>query len=313
MSKAWTLAVMVLGLALLGFGLGGFGAEAYADQDVSVICDSPTANASASGGTTNVVVNCTINAPDATSAYTITGSASNFMAPSTIYLSRGLSFLTANLLPVVTSPDNSVNSISGTSSGFTGRLSNSSLPKNLRFQYSVTTTSNTPAGTYASLLNLTPAYYRYRICTTPSCSQDSFSGTSTAYLRVNVSATPTTVSCSSEPGTAPAGGGTFNLNVLCLVSGTSPDQLSPSSQNIFSPTSITLTGNNNNINATLQPVVTSPDSSVTAISGTAGGGFTGTISALPAKIQVQYRGTTTVTTRAGTYTSTPVVFVWSAI
>lgn len=302
-SKNWIVTFTVLVLSVLS-------SIAWAQQ-ASVICDSPVATASASGGTTTITVDCAINAPDSRGSYRITASANNFMAPSAVYLNRGLRFLTATLQPSVTSPDNSVTSISGTSSGFTADLSNSTLPRNLRFQYSVTTNASTPAGTYTSLLS--PVYYRYRICNTPSCNNEVSSGNATTFLRVAVAASPTTVSCSSEPATAPPGGGTFSLNVLCMVSGTGPEQLSPSSQNVFSPSTITLTGNNANINATLQPLVTSPDSSVTGISGTAGGGFTGTVSALPAKIQVQYRGTTTETTRAGTYTSSPVVFVWSAI
>lgn len=313
MSGARAFFKTVLAFGLLGVLLLARPLLAAADQNASVVCDSPTATAPLTGGTTILKVNCAINAPDANNSYRVTGSANNFMAPSAIYLNQGLKFLTATLLPTVTSPDNSVTSISGTSSGFTARLSSSSLPKNLQFQYSVTTTANTPAGTYSSLLNLTPAYYRYQICTNASCSQQVFSGTASAYLQLSVAATPTSVSCTSQPGTAQAGGGPFDLNVTCVISGTSPNRLSPSSQNVFSPSTITLTGNNSSINATLQPIVSSPDSSVTSISGTASGGFTGTINTLPAKIQVQYQGATTEMTPAGTYTSTPVVLVWSAI
>ncbi len=280
------------------------------DAPASVACASPTVSV-APGSTGTITVNCLIDAPDADSNYQITGSTNNFMAPATVYLSKGLSFLTARLQAPVTSPDGTVTSISGTSSGFTARLSSSSAPKNLSFQYSVTTSSATPAGTYNAFL--TPAYYRYRICTNPACNQQVFSGTATTSMSVSVASSPVSVSCASPTVNATAGGGPFSLDVVCTISGGNPGQVSPSNQNVFSPGTITLTNGASNLSATLQSTVTSPDGSVSAISGTAGGGFTASINSTPAKVQVRYSGSTTNNTPAGTYTSAPVTFAWSTI
>lgn len=307
MNQLRVMATMV-GLGCLLFLLP---ALVLAEDEVSVACDSPTVSSPADGGTVTVNVNCMINAPDAGSSYRITDSNNNFMAPGTIYLSRGLRFLTATLQSTVLSPDNTVTSISGTSSGFTAGLSSSPTPKTLRFQYAVSTPSSIPGGTYISLLN--PAYYRFRICPTPACNRDVAMGTAATNLSVNITSAPVSVSCSSAPANAVPGGGTFALDVVCSVAGGGPEKLSPATQNVFSPGTINFSNGSANLTATLQPTVSSPDSSASGFSGTAGGGFTANINALPAKIHVQYRGNTTVTTPAGTYTSSPVVFTWSTL
>jgi hypothetical protein len=284
------------------------------DDDTSLIsvgCNSPMVSAPAGGGTVVANVDCLINAPNAGPSYRITAAANNFMAPRTIYLSRGLNFLTATLEPAVISPDNTVTSISGTSSGFTAGLSSSPTPKTLRFQYTINTTSATPAGNYLSLLN--PAYYRFRICRTPACNKNVSTGTVSASLNVRVISAPVSVSCSSAPANAVPGGGAFALDVLCSVAGGNPDKFFPVTQNVFSPSVITLSNGNATLSANLHPAISSPDSSVSGFSGTAGGGFSANINAMPAKIQVQYRGNTTVTTPPGAYTSPPVAFAWSAL
>lgn len=295
---AWLL--MIPGVAMAG-----------GNDDVAVSCTSPTVSAPSGGGTVSAYVNCLIDAPGASSSYRITSSNDNLMLPTTVYLTKGLSSLTATLQPTVISPDNTVSSISGTSSGFTGSLSSGSTPKMLRFEYRITTTASTPSGTYYSLL--TPPYYRYRICTTPSCSQQAFSGNAATTLSLNIASAPVSVNCSSAPVNATPGGGPFTLEVTCTLSSGNPDKLSPGTQNLFSPGTVTLSNGTSNLYATLQPTVTSPDSSVTGIAGTAGGGFTGNINTMPAKIQVQYQGVTTNMTTAGSYTSAPVSFTWSTL
>lgn len=301
----------LFGLLLLSTGLGWTDNRA---DTLSVSCTSPTVTASP-GNSIPVYVNCIIDAPNADSGYRITSSSTNLMLPTTTYVSRGLSFLTATLQPTVTSPDNSVTSISGTSSGFTASLSSGSSPKNLRFEYLINTTNYTPTGAYYS--SLTSPYYRYRICTTSSCTTQNneqvFNGTASAYLSLNLTSIPVSVTCSSSPVNAVPGGGPFSLDITCTLSGGRADKLSPSTQNSFSPGTITLTNGASSLSATLQPTVTSPDSSVSGISGTAGGGFTGNVNSMPAKIQVQYKGVTTNSTTAGTYTSAPVSFTWSTL
>ena len=291
-------------------GLSIFSAvRTHASDDLgSISCSSSPVTAPLGGGNVTAEVICAVNVPNANSAYRITPSSNSFMSPNTAYLSSGPNSLTAVLQPSVTSPDNTVTSISGTSSGFTGQLSSSSTFKTLHFQYSITTARATPSGTYVA-----PIYYRYQICTTPSCNQGVFTGTATTNLYVNVPTIPLSVSCASPQVTANPGGGPFSLDVLCTLSGGSANKLSPSIQNMFSPSNITLSNGIFNLTAMLQPTVTSPDSSVSGITGTAGGGFTANINALPAKIQIQYQGTTTTTTPAGTYTSTPVLFTWSTL
>jgi hypothetical protein len=283
---------------------------AWADT-VSVSCSSPTAIATSGGGTVSVDVNCLINAPNVNNSYRITDSSDNFMAPSAVLLNHGLSFLTALRQSTVNSPDGTVNSISGTSAGFTARLSPIDALHTLRFQYEVTTSRYTPSGHYSANLGL--AYYHYRICTNTYCYGEVSTGTAPVSLAVDVGATPVTVSCTSPTVNALPGGGPFTLTVTCTASGGEPDKFSPAQQNVISPGTVTLSNGAATLTATLQPTVISPDSSLTNITGTASGGFTGTVSAWPATMQVQYKGVTIGTTPAGTYTSTPVTFAWSTL
>jgi hypothetical protein len=311
--KNFRVTALNAGLLCLCLGLPFVWAKDDDDDTslVSVGCNSPMVSAPAGGGSVVASVDCLINAPNAGPSYRITAEADNFMAPRTIYLSRGLNFLTATLEPTVISPDNTVTSISGTSNGFTAGLSSSPTPKTLRFQYAISTTNATPAGNYLSLSN--PAYYRFRICRTPACNKNVSTGTASASLNVKVISAPVSVSCSSAPANAVPGGGPFALDVFCSVAGGNPDQFFPVTQNVFSPSVITLSNGSANLTANLQPTVSSPDSSVSGFSGTAGGGFSANINAMPAKIQVQYYGNTTVATPAGAYTSPPVAFTWSTL
>lgn len=281
-------------------------------DSIGVFCSSPAITAPNGGGALTLNVDCLINAPDANSAYRIRDSENNFITPaSIILLSNGLNFLSAIRRSTVISPDGSVSSISGTSSGFTARVSDSSLPKTVRFQYGVSTTSATPSGTYTSV---SPASYQYQICTSPTCNQQVFTGIAPTSLSIIVPAAPVTVSCANASANASPGGGSFGLSVVCTLSGGNPGKLYPAGQNVFSPSTLTLSNGTDSLTATLQPIVTSPDGSVTGISGTAGGGFTGNIVSLPAKIQAQYTGATTVSTPAGTYNgSAPVTLIWSTI
>lgn len=298
-----------MGLLLLGLFCLGISGTVWADN-LSVFCSSPKVSAPVGGGTFIANVNCVINAPDVASPYRITGSADNFLLPALMVLNRGLSVLTATRLPTVSSPDNTINSILGTSSGFEARLSKTESLQTLRFQYTLTTTSSTPAGNYVSL---TPAQYKYQICTTPSCNQQVFSGVAPVSLAVEVVSAPVTVSCASPSVEATPGGGPFTLTVLCSATGGNPGKFSPTSQNIFSPGTVTLSNGANNLTTTLQNTVVSLDSSVTGLTGTPGSGFTGNITGMPANIQIQYRGTTTNATPAGTYTSNPLAFTWSTL
>jgi len=59
-----------------------------------------------------------------------------------------------------------------------------------------------------------------------------------------------------------------------------------------------------NLPATLNPTVTSPDGTVTGITGTSNGGFTATIQATTATVRFTYSVTTLLTTPVGTFNST---------
>jgi hypothetical protein len=310
MPKSGMTTLKYLVIALI-FGLSGLCLNVSRADTLSVACSSAPVTASADGGTVTADVDCTINAPDVTPSYRIIDSSDNFLVPGLVLLNKGLNVITASRQSSVTSPDGTVTSISGTSQGFTGRLSTSGSLQTLRFQYDITTSSTTPAGRYQSTIS--SPFYKYRICTNPSCSQQSFTGIAPTTLTVDVAGAPISVSCASPSVTATPGGGPFSLTVECTVSGSNASKMSPSSQNMVSPSTINLSSGSSVLTATLQPTVTSPDSSVTGITGTAGGGFSGNITALPAKIQVKYAGSTTNTTPAGTYTSTPVTFAWSTL
>lgn len=276
---------------------------------VSVNCYSPQISVSA-GSTGIANVDCIISTNESEN-YQILDSSHNFLTPATIPMLGLLHLLTATRQPTVTSPDNTIIGIAGSAAGFTGSLLNTNSIRNLQFQYAIPTTAQTPAGLYSSFLSL--SYYQYRICSSSSCEQHVYTGTAPFQISVNVQSTPVTVSCSSPTVTSTPGGGSFTLDVTCTISGNSAKQLSPSTQNMFSPSAIMLTQGQSTLSATLQPTVTSPDNSVSGISGTASGGFTGTINSLPAHVMVQYQGNTAATTKAGAYTSSPVTFTWSTI
>ncbi len=282
----------------------------FADT-VSVACTSPLVSAPYGGGTVNASINCIIDAPNATANYRISASNNNFITPGSANVLQGLAAITGTRQTAVISPDNSITSISGTSTGFTGSFTAGNVPRNIRFQYAFTTTSGTASGTYASFLVL-PAF-NYQVCTNPTCSGQNFSGIVPTSLSVYVPATPVSVACTSPVTAATAGGGPFTISVVCATTGGNPTQFSPSAQNVFTPASITLSQGASNLTATLSPTVSSPDASLGTISGTASAGFTGTVNVTPTKIQIQYSGATTATTPAGSYTSTPVTFAWSTI
>jgi len=298
----WGLAGLILGCLLC--------VRAFADGGApSVSCYSPQVNVRA-GDTATVNVNCGLYTPDSGN-YHLLGSSNNFLSPASLIILNGLHYLTANRQSTVVSPDNTITSIAGTSAGFTGNLLNTIALKNLQFQYTVATTSQTSAGLYSSYFF--SSYFQYRICSSSSCEQHVYSGTAPFNILVNVQSSPVTVSCNSPAVNATPGGGLFTLDVTCTISGNNIRQLSPATQNIFSPAAITLSQGSKTVSANLQPTVTSPDSSMTGISGTAAGGFSGTVQSLPATVQVRYQGSTTATTTAGSYTSAPVTFTWSTI
>jgi hypothetical protein len=282
----------------------------FAQTEPSVFCNSPQVSVTA-GSTGTAYVNCGIYSPESGRNYRLLNSSNNLLSPAALLLQSGSNQLNAIRQSSVISPDNTVSSIAGTAAGFTATLLNVSAQKNLQFQYNIATTAQTASGLYSSFA--TASYFQYRICSSASCSQQVYTGTAPFMVSLNVQGSPLTVSCNSPAVNATAGGGTFTLNVTCTISGGGSRQFSPASQNLFSPSAITLTQGGKTISATLQPLVTSPDSSVTGISGTASGGFMGTANALPAKVMVQYQGTTTGTTQAGAYTSSPVTFTWSTI
>lgn len=280
-------------------------------DSASFFCYSPSINIPGGGGTATANVTCGIYTSGSGSNYHLMNSNDNFLTPASLVLVNGTHQLSVIRQTSVVSPDNTVTSIAGTSSGFTGDLLNTTSLKTLQFQYAITTTAQTAPGLYSSYAST--SYYQYRICSSESCEQHVFTGTAPVSLSVNVQSSPVTVSCASPAVNATPGGGSFTLDVTCTLSGNSAKQFSPSNQNLFSPSTITLTNGKSTLAATLQPTVTSPDSSVSALSGTASGGFTGTINSLPAKIKVQYQGNTTLRTTAGAYTSAPVTFTWSTI
>jgi trimeric autotransporter adhesin len=288
-------------LCLLVFG---FGLSTVSFAAPVVTCSSATVTAPSGGGTSNLYVDCVVTGVAV--GNTISPSSQNRVSPTSVTLTSGVNTLTASRQTTVTSPDATVTGITGTAGGgFSGTIQ--STTARLRFQYNVTTLSTTPAGTYNSAANAVSYSYRVR-----SGSTILGSGTSTSSLQLIVPSAATSVSCSSASGSSPPGGGAFTLNVDCVVSN-SGSQLSPSGANTFSPSTITLTNGSNNLSASLQSTVMSPDSTLSSISGTASGGFTATINSLPATVRVQYAGTTTSTTPSGTYTSGTVTYTWSTL
>lgn len=119
----------------------------------------------------------------------------------------------------------------------------------------------------------------------------------------------TVVSCTSPSVTASPGVNT--LTVTCSVSG-NPNNLASGTTNAFGPSNVTLNGSGKEtLAANLQSSITSPDGSVNSISGTSSG-FSGSIKALPAKVEATYNVNTTATTKSGTYTGTT-TYTWSTI
>lgn len=140
----------------------------------------------------------------------------------------------------------------------------------------------------------------------PQAQADSGSSSATMTLVVPVQ---TVVSCASPSVTAATGSNT--MTVTCTLSG-NPNSLASGTSNTFGPSSSTLSdGNGHNLTASLQSSVTSPDGSLTSISGTSAG-FSGSIQSLPAKVQATYSVNTTSTTKSGTYTGVT-TYTWSTI
>lgn len=156
-----------------------------------------------------------------------------------------------------------------------------------------------------SLLVLTSLVLIGSAFSTSVAQADSGSSSATMTLVVPVQ---TVVSCSSPSVTAETGSN--SLVVSCSISG-NPNNLASGSANSFGPGTVTLTSGSNTLSATLQNSVTSPDSTITSISGSSTG-FSGTIQSLPAKVQATYNVTTTSTTKSGTYTGTT-TYTWSTI
>lgn len=133
-------------------------------------------------------------------------------------------------------------------------------------------------------------------------------GSSNATMTLNVPV-QTVVSCTSPPVTAVPGSNT--LNVTCSISG-NPNNLASGASNSFGPTSVSLSnGSGSTLPASLNAGVTSPDGTVSTITGSSSG-FSGTINTLPAKVQASYNVPTTASTKSGTYTGTT-TYTWSTI
>ncbi len=134
------------------------------------------------------------------------------------------------------------------------------------------------------------------------------SGSANAHMTLVVPV-QTVVSCSSPSVTATPG--TNTLTVLCTISG-NPNSLASGTANAFGPGSVTLgNGSGGSLTAILQSGVTSPDTSITTITGTSAG-FSGSIQTLPAKVQATYNVDTTASTKSGTYTGAT-TYTWSTI
>lgn len=113
-----------------------------------VSCASPSVTAST--GSNTLTVTCTLSG----NPNSLASGTSNSFGPSSATLSDGSgNTLTANLQSSVTSPDGTVNSISGTSSGFSGSIQ--SLPAKVQATYTVNTTSTTKSGTYTGVTTYT--------------------------------------------------------------------------------------------------------------------------------------------------------------
>jgi hypothetical protein len=281
---------------ILGGFLSGWFPSAWAASSLS--CTSPTITLPSGGGTGTANVDCTVSA---TGLFSLGPVGGNYVTPATVSAVSGSNSLNGLLLPGLSTPDNSYTAIVGTSAGFVGVAL--FTPATIRYQYTFTSTATTPAGTYSTSGTTMTGAYRTLL---------GESGSSNFVITVNVPL-KTTTSCTSPSVNATGGGGAFTLNVDCTLTGNGPLLISPSVQNTFSPTSITLSNGPRTLNATLQATVTSPNASIIGITGAASTGFSGTFVSSPATIRVQYTGTTTSTTHAGTYTSPTVTYAWSTL
>lgn len=274
---------------------GGFSGSWAAS---TINCTSPTITLPSGGGIGTANVDCTVSSTGLFSLGPIGG---NYVTPTTVSAVSGGNSLSGLLLPGITTPDNSYTAIVGTATGYLGVAL--FTPATIRYQYTFTSTGSTPAGTYTTSATPMAGYYRTLLGESGS---GSFSITVVVPLK-------TTTSCTSPSVNATGGGGMFTINVDCTLSGNGPLLISPTVQNTFSPATITLTSGSRTLNASLQPTVMSPNGSIIGITGTAGGGFSGTFIGSPATIRIQYSGTTTSTTRSGTYTSPNVTYAWSTL
>lgn len=120
----------------------------------TVSCSSASVTAPAGTQTNTLTVICTLtgNPNNLTS-----GTANQFTAATATMTNQTITAptLTATRQNTVTSPDGSINAISGTAAGFTGTmiLPENTTPVNtwkVQATYTVPTTSTTPAGTYTS-------------------------------------------------------------------------------------------------------------------------------------------------------------------
>ncbi len=289
-------AFFLYGLIVFGSLLSGWVSPGWTAS--SMTCTSPTITLPVGGGSGTANVDCTVSA---SGLFSLGPLGNNYVTPSSVAAVFGSNNLTGILSPAISSPDNSYTTILGNSSGFT--VVSLSASGTIRYQYTFTSTASTPAGTYTTSATAMTAFYRTLLFESGS-----------ANFSINVIVPlKTTTSCTSPSVNATGGGGAFSLTLTCTLSGNGPLLISPGVQNTFSPSSITLTNGSNTLNATLQPTVTSPNGSIIGLTGTASGGFSGTFVTSPATIQVKYTGTTTATTKAGTYNSTNVNYAWSTL
>jgi hypothetical protein len=155
------------------------------------------------------------------------------------------------------------------------------------------------------ILALSVIVTAYAIVLTPVRAE---SGSSSATMSLNVPV-QTVVTCASPPVTASPG--TNTLTVTCSLTG-NPNNLTSGTANSFGPSNVNLTnGSGSTLQASLNSSVTSPDGTVSGISG-GSTGFSGTINSLPAKVQASYNVTTTSSTKSGAYTGTT-TYTWSTI
>lgn len=298
----------LLGLFLVICSIG-------ADAAVTTTCSAPTVTAPTGGGTSTIIVDCTLTgtAGEIAAGRFLRTNNQNRVSTGTPSITLTRTTTPANTLSAalqtssVTSPNGSVTAITGTTASFNGSIQ--SNPATVRFQYTVTTIPTTLSGTYQS--GATAFRYTWRVKNSAGTTLAN-GVTGGTRLILSVPSVPTSVTCTSPSVNAPAGGGSFTLNVDCVLSG-SQGTIRPSAGNKFSPTSLTLTNGASTLNATLQSTVTSPNSTVGSITGTASGGFTGTVTSFPATVRAQYTGTTTSTTKSGTYTSGTITYTWATL